>query len=268
MAQVLTASEITETARELADWLDADTYPECREVCQWITHHNGDPELAEEYANRFFKADGKQELPGAVGEFVIALYETAITLTESSAAMLNLGAFRYIGRGCEQDYAKALEYYQMAAERGEIIALENLGYCYYYGRSVAVDYEKAYYYFSQAAMLGRPTSLYKVGDLYRYGYYLPQNDALAFNFYQRSLACMDDDTAGSAAGPVLLRLGDCHLTGIGTEPDAKQALVCYQAAEQYLYDMVADGDYFYRGSLQKAVEGQEKARQLLRERIG
>ena len=268
MKQVLTASQITETAQALFDWLDADTFPQCRSACDWIIQSNGEAKMAQKYADLLAAGDGRQELPNRVGDFIIALYETEITRTESSAAMLNLGAFYNTGRCREPDYEKALEYYRMAADRGEIIALENLGYCYYYGRGVEVDYERAYYWFSQAAMYGRPIALYKIGDLYRNGYFLPKNEEMAFAMYQRSLACMDDDSAATAAGPVLLRLGDCHLTGIGTEPDARLARNCYQSAEQYLYDMVAAGDSNYRSSLKRAIEGQEAARQLLREDLG
>ena len=268
MKKILTASDITETAQELLDRLDADTFPDCRGVCDWILQNGSDPESALLYADVLSAGDGRQELPSRVGEFIIALYETAIELTGNPTAMLNLGAFYYAGRSSEPDYEKAMEYYRLAAEHGEIIALEGLGYCYYYGRSVEVDYEKAYYCFSQAAISGRPTSLYKIGDMYRHGYYLPQNNDYAFVLYQRSLACMDDGSAKIAAGPTLLRLGDCNLNGIGTEPDAKQALDCYQAAERNLYDMVAAGDNFYRSSLQQAIEGQNTARQILREMLG
>ena len=268
MERILTAAEITDTAQELLDWLDADTFPQSRSACDWIIQSNGEAEMAQKYADLLAASDGRQELPNRVDDFIIALYETEITRTESSTAMLNLGAFYYTGRCREPDYEKALEYYRMAADRGEIIALENIGYCYYYGRSVEVDYERAYYWFSQAAMHGRPTALYKIGDMYRNGYVLPKNGELAFAVYRRSLACMDGDSAVTAAGPVLLRLGDCHLTGIGTEPDARLARNCYQAAEQYLYDMVDAGDNNYRSSLKRAIEGQEAARQLLREVLG
>ena len=268
MGKILTASEIMDTAQALYDWLDGDSYPECRMACGRILQNNGDPESALEYADLLSAADGRQELPARVGRFIIALYKTAIDLRESSAAMLNLGAFYYAGRCGEPDYDKAVKYYRMAAERGEIIALENLGYCCYHGRGVEVDYAEAYLCFSQAAMLGFPAALYKIGDMYRYGNYLPQRDEAAFAFYQRSLACLDDQNAGMAAGPLLLRLGDCYLSGIGIVPDAAQALECYQTAERYLFGMIAAGENLYRGSLQKAIDGQEAARQVLREILG
>ena len=57
--------------------------------------------------------------------------------------MNNLGAHYYGGgRGFEQNFGKAMELYNMAAENGNRQAQENLGYCYYYGRDTEVDYEK------------------------------------------------------------------------------------------------------------------------------
>ena len=267
MAYQMTRKEILETAGNLAEWLDADTYPRCRAVCEWIMEQEGDPENALYYAQQLHFADRRQDLPTPVGEFIIGLYLTAITMFHSSEAMLNLGSLYYLGHGCPQDYGKAMEYYGMAAEYGDVIALENLGYCYYYGRSVEVDYEKAYYYYSQAAICGRMTALYKIGDLCRYGRYLPQNGKRALELYWKALNGAEN-TGERVYGPVCLRIGDCFLHGIGTDIDARQALEYYQKAEQALYDMVADGDDLYRGSLQKAVEGQEKARQILREMIG
>lgn len=267
MAKVLTASEITETARELYDWLDADTYPGLRNVCDMIMQHSGDPEMAQRYADWLSESDGRKELPGRVGDFIIALYETDISLTGSSWAMVNLGAFYYSGRSDEPDYDKAFKYYTMAAELGEVMAMEDLGYCYYYGHGAEVDYERAYFYLSQAAMAGSATALYKVGDMYRYGYYLPKQEGLAFASY-RNASTADNASAGRAAGPVLLRLGDCYLNGIGTEPDAKEALNCYQGAERYLFKLVEEGNNYYRSSLKRAVEGQEAARKILRETLG
>ena len=47
----------------------------------------------------------------------------------------------------------------------------------------------------------------------------------------------------------------------------KSALVCYQKAEAYLFDMVMDGSIMYRKSLDKAVQGQESVRRLLAEKL-
>ena len=78
---------------------------------------------------------------------------------------------------------------------------------------------------------------------------------------------MTQQAEGRVAGPVLLRLGGMFLDGIGTEEDAKSALVCFQKAESFLYDMVLGGDDMDRRSLAEAIDGQAQARKKLTEQL-
>ena len=179
-------------------------------------------------------------------------------------AMNDLGAQYYDGaRGFEQSYVKAVECYERAAEKGSRQAQENLGYCHYYGRSVPVDYEKAFRCFAPGAFEGNIVSLYKIGDMYRDGLCVEKDPAEAFRIYSRCLDTMTDEAAPRCAGPVYLRVGDALLGGDGTPEDPKGALICFQRAETFLYDMVAGGGASYADSLRAAVEGQAKARAKL-----
>lgn len=99
--------------------------------------------------------------------------------------------------------------------------------------------------------------------MYLNGYYVEKNPTEAFHIYNRCMETMTDEAAPVAAGPVFLRLGNCFLNGSGVEENAKNALLCYQNAERYLYDMVARGDAMYKKSLQVAIDGQAKAREKL-----
>ena len=57
----------------------------------------------------------------------------------------------YFGEGVKQDYAKALEWFQKAAEQGYATAQNNLGSMYYNGQGVKVNYAKAAEWFQKAA---------------------------------------------------------------------------------------------------------------------
>lgn len=206
--------------------------------------------------------DPEKDLPQFLFDFIVELYKIEIE-AGNIHAMNDLGALYYKGRGCEQDYTKAVYYYNMAAEHGDGQAQENLGYCYYYGRNMPVDYEKAFHYFSLGAFTGHLISLYKIGDMYQNGYYVKKNEKEAFVIYERCLETMTDEAAKFVAGPVYLRLGNAFLKGCGTEANAETALICYQKAEIFLYNMVKEGDAMYRGSLSAAIEGQAKAREIL-----
>ena len=182
--------------------------------------------------------------------------------------MNDLGAQYYDGsRGFDQDFSKAVECYKLAAENGSRQAQENLGYCYYYGRNMPVDYEKAFHYFALGAFDGHLISLYKIGDMYLNGYYVEKNPKEAFLIYNRCLDTMTDEAAPTVAGPVFLRVGNAFLKGLGTEPNPMNALICFQKAETFLYDMVVKGDVMYKKSLQAAIDGQAKARAILAEAL-
>lgn len=217
-----------------------------------------------ELASNIIKCDGLSPFPDFVREFVIGLYKEAI-VKENPDAMNDLGALYYNGtRGFEQNYTKAVYYYTMAAENGCRLAQENLGYCYYYGRNMPVDYEKAFHFFSLGAFDGHIISLYKIGDMYHNGYYVKKNDVEAFSIYTYCISLLNENNEGLCAGPVYLRLGNMYLDGLGTKSNALIALECYQKAEKFLYQMVAGGDRMYGKSLDAAIEGQNKARAVLK----
>ena len=208
-----------------------------------------------ELACLFQDFDRDKDLPREIFNLIVSVYKREI-LKGNDEAMLRLGALYYIGHGCEQDFTKAVYYYEMAAERGNEEALENLGYCYYYGRSVRIDYEKAFYYFSLGAFQGRAISLYKIGDMYKNGLYVKKNLREAFKIYKRAYYEGDEDSYG----PILLRLAKAYLNGEGVEADPKKALKYFQEAEIYLYEMIKNGDDMYFKSLQEAVDSQDLAR--------
>lgn len=219
-----------------------------------------------EWASAIVDCDRDKVMPRSLFDFVVELYLDAIECG-NHYAMNDLGALYYDGRGCEQDFEKSVYYYDMAAKCGDRQAQENLGYCYLYGRDVEVDYKKAFHYFALGAFDGHLTSLYKIGDMYQNGYYVEKNPEEAFFIYNRCIETMTDEAAPFVAGPVFLRLGNAFLYGKGTEKNPMSALICYQKAETFLYDMVANGDAMYKKSLQASIDGQAKAREILTEAL-
>ena len=243
--------------------LDPELLPETAELFKNSRLKEMDPY---ELASAIVQCDRTADMPKELFDFVVELYLEAIGKGNADA-MNDLGALYYDGRGCKQDFTKAVLYYQMAARNGSRQAQENLGYCYYYGRNMPADYEKAFRCFALGAFHGRLTSLYKIGDMYRNGYYVEKDPKEAFGIYIRCLDLMTDEAAETVAGPVYLRVGSALLTGEGVEADPKGALVAFQRAELFLYDMVAGGDAMYKKSLQAAIDGQAKARAMLAEAL-
>ena len=259
---------LEEEIKNVLDSIDPKEFPE---TYAYLEGRLDDEEQGEadlyEIAGEVVDLDAPKPFPAEVIEFITMLYELEID-KGNAGAMNDLGAQYYDGnRGFEQSFTKAVDLYKMAAENGDRQAQENLGYCYYYGRDMEPDYEKAFQYFAMGAFDGHLISLYKIGDMYLNGYYVPKNEKEAFIIYMHCLDTMTDEAAPKVAGPVYLRLGRMFLNGIGTEKAPKTALVCYQKAETFLYDMVKRGDYMYKKSLYDAIDGQEEARKVLAEQL-
>lgn len=241
--------------------LDPELFPE---TVEFFTKYVDDETSAYEMATELVQCDKTSDMTRELFDFIVRLYKEAID-EGNVEAMNDLGALYYDGRGCEQDFTKAVYYYDMAAKSGSRQAQENLGYCYYYGRNMPVDYEKAFHYFALGAFDGHLVSLYKIGDMYKNGYYVKKNPKEAFNIYLHCLDLMTDDAAKHVAGPIYLRIGNALLYGNGVRENPKHALVAFQRAELYLYDMVKDGNKMYKDSLLEAIDGQAKARTALSE---
>ncbi len=243
--------------------LDPELFPE---TVEFFTKYVDDEISAYEMATELVQCDKTSDMTRELFDFIVRLYKEAID-EGNVEAMNDLGALYYDGRGCEQDFTKAVYYYDMAAKSGSRQAQENLGYCFYYGRNMPVDYEKAFHYFALGAFDGHIISLYKIGDMYKNGYYVEKNLEEAFRIYSHCLDTMSAEAASVCAGPLFLRVGNAFLNGEGTEKNAKSALVCFQKAEVFLYDMVENGDVMYKKSLIAAIEGQAIAREQLAEAL-
>ncbi len=140
-------------------------------------------------------------------------------------AALDLGKLYDTGKVVEQNYQKAYELYQIAADAGLISAIRNCAYGFYYGQHQNVDYAKAYQYFSLGALLHDDANcLYKLGDMYLNGYGVDQNEDYAFILYRRALSCcQENDRDAICIADTQFRVGKCFLNGIGTYKNIEKA---------------------------------------------
>ena len=106
--------------------------------------------------------------------FGTVLAETAATeapAAEKPAAEMTGEELYQAGKDAflAEDYGKALEYFQLAADAGQIEACGVVGALYEAGVGVEQDYGKAMEYFLKGADLGDTVSLYALGELYFFG---------------------------------------------------------------------------------------------------
>ncbi|MGO2758855.1 tetratricopeptide repeat protein [Psychrobacter sp.] len=73
-------------------------------------------------------------------------------------AKYNLGTMYYGGEGVRQDYQKALELYQLAANQGDVDAQYNLGYMYDNGKGIRQNKASAKEWFGKACDNGDQSS--------------------------------------------------------------------------------------------------------------
>ena len=63
-----------------------------------------------------------------------------------------------VGRGCDQSYERAAEWFEKAARQGDARAMTSLGALYEKGQGVPQSYERAAELWKQSAALGNPVS--------------------------------------------------------------------------------------------------------------
>lgn len=169
-------------------------------------------------------------------------------------------------QGSSQDYAIAIDLYELGASRGDTQSSINLGYIFYYGRGVAVDYSRAYECFAHGALVGdNPEGYWKLGDLYASGKGVRQSDRTAYVLYSKAHKLAGDSAFACRAAH---HMADYLLSGIedSLEPNPDAALRLYNEAELGYYALIDSGLDYYGKQLEQCIEGQARARQAAQEK--
>jgi hypothetical protein len=100
--------------------------------------------------------------------------------------MTNLGSLYLNGLGVAQDYAKARELYERAADKGDALAMNNVGVLYENGLGVAQDYAKARELFEKAADKGSALAMRNLGLIYFHGQGVAQDYVKAREWLEKA----------------------------------------------------------------------------------
>lgn len=139
-------------------------------------------------------AEGETEaetpaIPAEAEELYAKALDSIKTLADAGnvKAKKALGDYNFGGyAGIAQDYAKALELYTEAGEKGDADAQAQVGYIYQYGCGVDPDYEKAMEWNNRAAQQGNAQGQAQIGWLYQQGLGVTQNLDEAGRWYTRA----------------------------------------------------------------------------------
>ena len=145
----------------------------------------------------------------------------------NASAQFSLGSLYQYGEGVEQSFDKAAEYYRLAADQGDADAWHNLGLLYLRGEGVEKSAEQAAECFRLAAEQGVPEAQYNLAVMHQSGEGVEKSDEKALEYY---LMAADNGHSGAQ-----YNLAVMYQDGIGVEKDIDKAL-------EY-YHMAADLDY-------------------------
>ena len=113
--------------------------------------------------------DSCPDFPHATNERAAYRYYLSAANKGHADAMFELGHMTFYGWGCEQDRAKAIEWYQKSAKAGNIAANGRLGdiYAYELHDEEGAD-KRAFSYYRKGAVEGDIGSMYGLGLHYLY----------------------------------------------------------------------------------------------------
>ena len=101
--------------------------------------------------------------------------------------LTDLGNAYYAGKnGKKKDFAKAVECYRKAAEKGYARGQRNLGFMYENGEGVAKDFTEAVKWYKKAANQGFAQAQYDLGRMYEKGRGVKKNMTTANLWYQEA----------------------------------------------------------------------------------
>ena len=139
-------------------------------------------------------------------------------------AQTSLGILYYLGLGVPKNYTKAAEWYKKAAEQGDASAMYNLAGCYRLGRGVQQNDEMAAKYNQKAANMDMPEAQAELAGMYYRGTGVEQDYTMAVHWFKRAIA--------NGYENAYYGLGCCYYDGRGVEKDRKEAFRLFELGEK------------------------------------
>ncbi|GGJ40144.1 caspase family protein [Deinococcus roseus] len=177
----------------------------------------------------------------AKSDFVTAYKECLPLAREGDSYAQSIIGYLYdYGQGgLPQDYAQAASWYQLAVQKGEILALNNLGELYQYGLGVQQSDQRAFELYLRSSSLGNRKGQYLAGYFYEQGRATAQNFSKAMELYRKS--------ADQGYSQAQNALGYMYEMGRGVKADVQQALSWYRKAADQGYSLGQyNTGYLYR----------------------
>ncbi len=131
-------------------------------------------------------------------------------------------ALGFIYDTVEDNYPKAMNSYELAAEKNDPAGQYDLALAYAKGKGIPVNYPKAIEYFTKAAEQGYTAAMTQLAELHFKGLGVARNEQKALDLYKKA--------AVSGDAEALYHLGLLSETGIATKIDYSNAVSYYDQA--------------------------------------
>jgi TPR repeat protein len=112
----------------------------------------------------------------------------------NALAQIRVGGLYADGHGVPQNYGEALRWFRLAAAQGNSVAQRNVGISYLQGRGVAQDYAQALSWLRKAADQGDVDAQRAVGFVYFNGLGTAPDRAQAVSWWRKAAANGDDQS--------------------------------------------------------------------------
>ena len=169
----------------------------------------------------------------------------------SVEGMKMTGLMYYKGEGTRKNTEEFFRWTNMAAEKGDTVAMTNLAY--HYKENIG-NYGKAFDWYKQAADAGNTSAMNEIGWLYDNGQGVNADATKAFNWFLKAAQAEDFDGMANA--------GTCYLYGHGTDKNLREAERWLKKSAEggNLDGMVGYGDCLQeKGNVRAAIDWYERA---------
>jgi hypothetical protein len=145
--------------------------------------------------------------------------ESEYSQTKDSKVALYLGKAYFL----KQNYQKAVQYFSVAANKNEALAMLTLGNLYGSGVGVKQNYVKAVYWYKKAVAKGNVAAMNYLGLIYRDGIgTINKNPKAAFDLFTQAANLNSDEG--------YFNLGYLYQNGVGLPKDSSKAISNYMQA--------------------------------------
>lgn len=143
-----------------------------------------------------------------------------------------IGKMYALGYGTEQDYTKALMWFEKSAAAGNKFAQYSLGSLYFYGNGVPQNYEKAFEYYKLSADQGNAYACYETAKMLRDGISIEKNAEQAEEYFQKAYNGFQKIAVENQDDKILYRLGAMTFNGIGCGEDRERGIELIQQSAE------------------------------------